>query len=142
MVWVNTNFPGNHFYNKFWAKSTKFRGKSKNFWKMLMLTDLNLVFLKSLGSQKLKKSLPDSQKTSLVSLFKVSGGLSSLCPELVTAVLYCNYWKKVSNNVKVFGSIQKWQKNISQSMKQQIWQNLQIRWHLQFWQFFKILNNV
>jgi hypothetical protein len=33
------------------AKSSKFRGKSKNLRKILMPTDLNLVFLKSLGTR-------------------------------------------------------------------------------------------
>jgi hypothetical protein len=39
------------------AKSSKFRGKSKNFRKILMPTDLNLAFLKSMGGG-LEPSLP------------------------------------------------------------------------------------
>jgi hypothetical protein len=50
---------------------------------MLMPTDLNLVFLNSLGVK------------------------SPFAHSYTVAVLYCNYLIKVSNNVKVFGSIQK-----------------------------------
>jgi hypothetical protein len=65
------------------TKSSKFRGKSKNFRKILMPTDLNLVFFKSLGT-----TVP----------FAHSWLRRRVTPTVIIE-------KKESNNVKVFGRI-------------------------------------
>jgi hypothetical protein len=114
LVWVNKNFPGNDFYSKSWTKSSKFRGKSKNFRKILMPTDLNLILLKSLRGTRAPFAHSSLRQ----------------CYTVIIEKKYQIMWKFL----EVFKNYRK--KN-SQCMKQQIWQNLKIRWHLQFDKFSK-----